>query len=83
MSSPNATPDATPDAVTTVFAVSGLHCGHCETAIAKAVTALPAVRAAGASASAGRLTVTTAGEPDEALLARAVDEAGYALTGRI
>ncbi|KNB53783.1 heavy-metal-associated domain-containing protein [Streptomyces caatingaensis] len=68
--------------VTTVYAVSGLHCERCEAAVVKAVTALPAVRAAEADAAGGRLTVTTAGEPDDALLARAVEGAGYALAGR-
>ncbi|WP_171168956.1 heavy-metal-associated domain-containing protein [Streptomyces sp. I05A-00742] len=78
MSSPNI---ATP-AVTTVYAVSGMSCGHCETAVTRAVGALDAVRAVTVDVPAGRVMVTTSGEPDDTLVADAVDDAGYELTGR-
>ncbi|MCX2968098.1 MULTISPECIES: heavy-metal-associated domain-containing protein [Streptomyces] len=67
----------------TVYAVSGMSCGHCEAAVAGELGALESVAGVEVDVAAGRVTVTTAGEPDDALLARAVDEAGYTLTGRV
>ncbi|MEU8616451.1 cation transporter [Streptomyces sp. NPDC048623] len=76
------TATAVADATTTVFAVSGMTCGHCKTAITNAVSALDGVISVDVDVTAGKVTVVTGGEPDEAALAAAVDDAGYELTGR-
>ncbi|MFI1183498.1 heavy-metal-associated domain-containing protein [Streptomyces sp. NPDC020799] len=68
--------------VTTVYEVKGMTCGHCETAVAKEVTAVAGVSGVSVDVAAGLVTVTTGTEPDDAQIAAAVDEAGYELTGR-
>ncbi|MFC7883805.1 heavy-metal-associated domain-containing protein [Streptomyces sp. NPDC057376] len=73
---------AVAEGVTTVYAVSGMTCGHCEATLGKEIGALDGVRAVEVDREAGRVSVTTEGEPDDALLAKVVDEAGYELTGR-
>ncbi|KFG75009.1 heavy-metal-associated domain-containing protein [Streptomyces mutabilis] len=70
------------EGVTTVYAVSGMTCGHCEATLTEEIGALDGVRAVEVDRGAGRVSVTTVGEPDDALLARVVDDAGYELTGR-
>ncbi|MFD7689002.1 heavy-metal-associated domain-containing protein [Streptomyces sp. NPDC059781] len=66
----------------TVYDVSGMTCGHCKATLTKEIGALDGVLAVDVDLEAGRVTVTTAGEPDDALLAKVVDDAGYELTGR-
>ncbi|MFJ9522885.1 heavy-metal-associated domain-containing protein [Kitasatospora sp. NPDC101801] len=66
---------------TTVFAVEGMSCGHCERTVSTQLSALPGVTAVTADAKAGRVSV--AGQIDEDLVRAAVDEAGFTLTGRI
>jgi copper chaperone len=66
----------------TVYTVSGMTCGHCEAAVTQEIEALDSVLAVEVDVDSGRVTVTTDGEPDDALLAKAVDEAGYELIGR-
>lgn len=68
--------------VTTVFQVSGMTCGHCETSVTKEISALEGVSDVRVELSTGRVSVTTEGEPDEAHIAAAVDTAGYELAGR-
>jgi copper chaperone CopZ len=67
---------------TTVYAVTGMSCGHCEKAVSTAVSAIDGVTAVQVDVAAGLVTVTSDGEPDDALIRDAVDEAGYELTGR-
>jgi copper chaperone CopZ len=70
--------------MTVTYTVSGMSCGHCESAVTKEVSALPGVTDIKADAQTGLLTVTVAPEQqldDEAVRA-AVDEAGYELVGR-
>ncbi|MET8702919.1 heavy metal-associated domain-containing protein [Kitasatospora sp. NPDC004723] len=69
-------------AVTTVYAVAGMTCGHCEQAVGKAVSALPGVTAVRVDVPAGLVTVSAEAELDEAALRAAVDDAGYELAGR-
>ncbi|GAA1382491.1 heavy-metal-associated domain-containing protein [Kitasatospora putterlickiae] len=71
-----------PAAITTVYAVAGMTCGHCEQAVGKAVSALPGVTAVRVDVAAGQVTVSADAELDEAALRAAVDDAGYELTGR-
>ncbi|MFZ4299249.1 cation transporter [Streptomyces cinereoruber] len=67
---------------TTAYAVSGMTCGHCRTAITGAVGALPGVVSVDVDVAGGLVTVTTGGAPDDAAIAAAVEDAGYELTGR-
>ncbi|MGW4380637.1 heavy-metal-associated domain-containing protein [Kitasatospora sp. NPDC004531] len=66
---------------TTVFAVEGMSCGHCERTVSAGLAALPGVTDVTADARAGRVTV--AGEVDEQQVRAAVDQAGFTLTGRV
>ncbi|KIF07481.1 cation transporter [Streptomyces sp. NPDC093801] len=70
------------DSTATVYRVSGMSCGHCRTAITASVGALAGVLSVDVDVDGGVVTVTTAGEPDDAAIAEAVDDAGYELTGR-
>ncbi|MGW4374563.1 heavy-metal-associated domain-containing protein [Streptomyces albidoflavus] len=69
-------------AVTTVYAVTGMTCGHCEGAVSEEISALPGVSSVKAEAASGKVTVTSAAPLDEEAVRAAVDEAGYELTGR-
>jgi copper chaperone CopZ len=68
---------------TTVYNVSGMTCGHCKGAVTEAVGALDDVRAVDVDLEAARITVITGGAPDDALIAKAVDDVGYEVTGRV
>ncbi|CAL9642662.1 heavy-metal-associated domain-containing protein [Streptomyces sp. Tu 3180] len=70
------------EGVTTVYDVSGMTCGHCKATLTEEIGALDGVLAVDVDLESGRVAVTTAAEPDDASLARAVDDAGYELTGR-
>ncbi|MEU0743407.1 heavy-metal-associated domain-containing protein [Streptomyces sp. NPDC006134] len=70
------------EGVATVYDVSGMTCGHCKATLTREIGALDGVLAVDVDLETGRVTVTTAAEPDDALIAKAVDEAGYELTGR-
>ncbi len=63
---------------TTEYQVSGMSCGHCESAVAEEVGALDGVESVQVSASTGRLVISSAAELDDAAVVAAVDEAGYA-----
>ncbi|WP_114558743.1 heavy-metal-associated domain-containing protein [Desertihabitans aurantiacus] len=62
---------------TQTYLVSGMSCGHCETAVRTELGAVPGVQQVEVSAATGRLTVTTDGSVDDAAVIAAVDEAGY------
>ena len=62
---------------TTEYQVSGMSCGHCESAVAEEVSALDGVESVEVSAATGRLVVSGAALPDDAAVLAAVDEAGY------
>ena len=66
----------------TTYKVTGMSCGHCETAISEEVSQIPGVSAVKAVASTGEVTVTSATELDDDAVREAVDEAGYELAGR-
>lgn len=51
--------------VTTVYKVSGMTCGHCESAISKEVSALDGVTAVTAVADTGEVTVTSTAPLDQ------------------
>ena len=64
-------------ATTTEFRVTGMSCGHCESAVRGEVSKLDGVERIDVSASEGRLVVTSALPLDDAEVLEAVDEAGY------
>lgn len=65
-----------------VYTVSGMSCGHCESAITREVTSIPGVTSVTAVAQSGLLTIASEGPLDDAAVRAAVDEAGYELVGR-
>ncbi|AUG81182.1 copper-transporting ATPase [Kitasatospora sp. MMS16-BH015] len=69
--------------VTTAFSVEGMSCGHCEKTVSLGLAALPGVTSVTADAKAGLVTVASEGDLDEATVRGAVDEAGFALVGRV
>jgi copper chaperone CopZ len=64
-----------------VYSVSGMSCGHCESAVTKEVTAIPGVISVTAVAETGLVTVASEQPLDEDAVRAAVDEAGYELVG--
>jgi len=63
---------------TTEYQVTGMSCGHCETAIRGEVGQIADVTDIDVSSSTGKLVVTTADAPaDDAAVLAAVEEAGY------
>ncbi|MEU6891118.1 cation transporter [Streptomyces sp. NPDC046557] len=73
---------AVADSTATTYRVSGMSCGHCRTAVTTSVSALDGVLSVDVDVDGGLVTVTTAGAPDDAAVAAAIDDAGYELTGR-
>lgn len=68
--------------ITTEFTVTGMSCGHCESAIRAEVAALPGVDTVDVSAASGLLRVTQDATVTSADILAAVDEAGYTATPR-
>jgi copper chaperone CopZ len=68
--------------VTTTYKVSGMSCGHCESAVSGEISDIDGVTAVKAVASSGEVTVTSGTDLDDEAVRAAVDEAGYELTGR-
>lgn len=66
---------------TTTYTVTGMTCGHCAAAVTQEITALDGVEDVAVDVTSGAVTVTSQGPLDEAQVASAVDEAGYALAG--
>lgn len=64
-------------ATTTEYQVTGMSCGHCETAIRAGVSEIAGVTGIDVSAQTGRLVVTSGQPVDDAAVIAAVDEAGY------
>lgn len=63
---------------TSEYQVTGMTCGHCETAVRGEVGRLAGVEQVDVSAASGRLVVRGATVPDDVAVLAAVDEAGYA-----
>lgn len=61
------------------FTVVGMSCGHCTAAVAKAVRAIDGVAAVDVDLASGAVTVASTGPLDVAVVAAAVDDAGYEL----
>ena len=65
---------------TVTYTVTGMTCGHCESAVREEVSALEGVQSVDVSAATGRLVITSAAPLIQAEVVAAVDEAGYAAT---
>lgn len=68
---------------TTTFRVDGMTCGHCVRAVTEELTALPGVTGVDVDLVEGGsspVTVTSDAPLDDAAVAAAVEEAGYAVT---
>jgi copper ion binding protein len=65
--------------VTSTYTVVGMTCGHCVAAVTEEVGQVPGVTAVDVDLTTGGLTVTSDAPVDDAAVAAAVDEAGYAL----
>ncbi len=81
---------ATGDTATTVvYKVDGIGSAHCQGIVRQAVGALPQVAAVTVEIGTGRVAVTAASPPGDALdaldalIAETVDEAGYDFAGRL
>ncbi|KUL52769.1 heavy-metal-associated domain-containing protein [Streptomyces sp. NRRL S-1521] len=68
-------------AVTTVYEVTGMTCGHCEGAVSSEISEIAGVGSVEAVAATGLVTVVSAAPLDEEAVRAAVDEAGYELVG--
>lgn len=65
----------------TTYQVTGMTCGHCESAVKAELTALPGVHDVQVDLTTGGVTVTSDGPLPIDEVRTAVDEAGYALAG--
>ena len=63
--------------MTNEFQVTGMTCGHCESAVRGEVSKLGGIAQVDVSASSGRLVITAVEPLDDADVIAAVDEAGY------
>ncbi|MEU3653200.1 heavy-metal-associated domain-containing protein [Streptomyces sp. NPDC032161] len=73
--------DSAAGAVTTVYQVSGMTCGHCEGAVSGEISGIKGVTSVKAVASTGQVTVVSDAPLSEEDVRAAVDEAGYELVG--
>jgi len=64
---------------TATYTVTGMTCTHCVNAVSEEVGAVPGVTDVAVDLDSGALTVTSEAPVDDAAIAAAVDEAGYAL----
>lgn len=72
--------NTTPDGTTSTYTVTGMTCGHCVAAVTEEVSKLDRVTNVAVDLTSGQVTVTSDGPLDDAAVAAAVDEAGYAVT---
>ncbi len=68
-------------AMSITYDVAGMTCGHCVASITAEVSKVDGVQAVQVDLKTGRVTVTSERPVDPGLVAVAVDEAGYAVTG--
>ncbi|WP_066907256.1 heavy-metal-associated domain-containing protein [Millisia brevis] len=62
----------------TEYRVTGMSCGHCESAVREEVARIGGVDGIEVDARTGTLVITASAPVDDALVVEAVDEAGYA-----
>jgi len=68
---------------TASYTVAGMTCGHCVAAVTSEVQAIPGVTDVQVDLATGTVTVNSAAPLDDAVVAAAVDEAGYQLVGGV
>jgi copper chaperone len=64
---------------TKTYTVTGMTCSHCVTAVGSEIRLIPGVTDVEVDLASGAVTVTSEQPIDDAAVAAAVDEAGYAL----
>ena len=64
---------------TKTYSVTGMTCAHCVSAVSSEIRQIAGVTDVAVDLSSGTVTVTSAQPVDDAAVAAAVDEAGYAL----
>lgn len=62
---------------TTTITVQGMTCGHCVAAVRQEVGQVPGVTGVDVDLPTGAVTIASEAELDPAVVAAAVDEAGY------
>ena len=62
---------------TITYAVTGMSCGHCESAVREEVSEISGVDVVSVSAEDGTLVISADAPVDDAAVIAAVDEAGY------
>jgi copper ion binding protein len=67
--------------ITTRYAVKGMTCGHCVSAVSDEVGRIDGVTGVDVDLATGAVTVTSAAALDDAAVRDAVDEAGYEVVG--
>ena len=67
---------------TSTYAVVGMTCGHCVSAVTEEVCQVPGVTAVDVDLASGGLTVTSETPVEDAAVRAAVEEAGYEVAGR-
>jgi copper chaperone CopZ len=65
--------------VQTIYAVSGMTCGHCVNSVQAELSQIRGVTEVQVDLTSGAVTVTSEAHLDEAAVRAAVDEAGYVL----
>ncbi|GAA2511650.1 heavy metal-associated domain-containing protein [Pilimelia columellifera] len=70
------------DAITTTYAIDGMTCGHCVSAISAALGELDGVSAVAVDLGAKSATVTSDRPLDVESVREAVDDAGYELVSQ-
>jgi copper chaperone len=65
---------------TSTWHVTGMTCGHCVASVREEIADIPGVQTVDVVLDDGEVTVTSAEPLDRAVVAAAVEEAGYALT---
>lgn len=76
----NANANSHTDETTSIYTVTGMTCGHCVASVTEEVSKVDRVTNVNVDLASGQLTVTSDGPIDDAAVAAAVDEAGYAVT---
>jgi copper chaperone len=72
--------DNSTDGTTSTYTVTGMTCGHCVASVTEEVSKVDGVTNVDVDLASGQVTVTSDGPVDDAAIAAAVDEAGYAVT---
>lgn len=67
-------------AVSTMFTVAGMTCGHCASSVTAEISKLAGVRDVHVDLDSGRVDVTADRQPDTDAVRTAVREAGYEVT---